>query len=98
VIREQLLPLASDLEVVIAIEDVCDGFVTGPSELRRYVDALGSRWVRAGVDLDRLTFFTSPQDGVRTLGPRLVNVRARDVHVAGTLREIAYDGWFTLTA
>ena len=98
VIREQILPVAGDLEVVIAVEDVWDGFVTGPSELGRYVDALDSRWVKASVDLDRLAFYSSPRDCVRALGPRLVNVRARDMHLAGTMRKIGYDGWFTTGA
>jgi hexulose-6-phosphate isomerase len=106
IIREQILPLARDLDVVIAIEEVWDGFVIGPSEFGRYVDAFASPWVKASFDLDRVVFYASPQDWIRALGPRLVNVRARHIGVGAAegvdwmavrraLREIAYDGWVT---
>jgi len=105
VIREQILPLARDLDVVIAIEDVWDGFVIAPSEFGRYVDAFASPWVKAGFDSDRAAFYAAPQDWIRALGPRLVNVRARHVHAGASgiewnavrtaLGEIAYDGWIT---
>jgi L-ribulose-5-phosphate 3-epimerase len=106
VIGEQILPLARDLDVVIAIEEVWDGFVIGPSEFGRYVDAFDSPWVKASFDIDRVVFYAAPQDWIRALGPRLVNVRARHIRVGaaesagwmavrGALREIAYDGWVT---
>lgn len=106
VIREQILPLARDLDVVIAVEEVWDGFVIGPSEFGRYVDAFASPWVKASVDLDHVVFYAPPQDWIRVLGPRLVNVRARHIGagaaegvdwmaVRGALRQIAYDGWVT---
>ena len=106
VIREQILPVARDLDVVLAIEDVWDGFVIGPGEFGRYVDAFASPWVKASFDLDRAVFYASPHQWIHALGPRLVNVRARHLHagaasgvdwmaVRGSLREIGYSGWVT---
>ena len=94
VIREQILPLARELDVVIAIEEVWDGFVIGPPEFGRYVDAFASPWVKASFDVDRAVFYASAPDWIRALGPRLVNVRARHVQT-GALRHIGYDGWIT---
>ena len=38
VIRERLLPMARDLKVVIAIEEVWNKFLLSPIEFARYVD------------------------------------------------------------
>ena len=103
VIRERILPVARDLGVVIAIEEVRPGFVPCPSEVALYVDAFDSRSVKACFDVSRIPFYTHPQDWIRALGPRLVQVRTSDVHldaaggdwteVSRALSEIAYAGW-----
>jgi L-ribulose-5-phosphate 3-epimerase len=103
VIRERVLPVARDLGVVIAIEEVRGGFVPCPSEVARYVDAFDSPSVKACFDVSRIAFYTHPHDWIRALGPRLVQVRTPDVHldpagvdwveVRRALSEIAYDGW-----
>lgn len=103
VIREEVLPLARDLGIVLAVEHVWDGFVLGPPEAARYVDAFDSRWVKAGFDMSRTVFYAHPHDWIRSLGSRLVKVRVRRVAETGVdwlevrkaLNEIAYDGWVT---
>jgi L-ribulose-5-phosphate 3-epimerase len=100
VIREQVLPLARELGVVLAVEEVWDGVVLGPPEVARYVDAFASPWVKASFDTSRGVFYSQPQDWIRTLGSRLVNVRLHSmsvdwVEVRRALDEIAYDGWWT---
>jgi hexulose-6-phosphate isomerase len=93
VIREQILPVARDLGVVITIEEVRGGFVPAPSELARYVDAFASPSVKASFHLGRIAFFTNPQDWIRALGPRLVQVRANGIEARHALTAIGYDGW-----
>src|SRR6185369_7480472 len=44
VIRERLLPLAQQLEVAIAIEEVWNKFLLSPVEFARYVDECHSPW------------------------------------------------------
>src|SRR5215203_2552231 len=46
VIKERLLPLAGDLNVVIAIEEVWNRFLLSPLEMVRYVDELESPWAK----------------------------------------------------
>lgn len=104
VIHEQILPLARNAGIVLAIEDVWDGFVLGPSEVARYVDAFGSPWAKACFDTSRTVFYAGPQDWIRVLGSRLVKVRAKSIDEIGlnrgelrrALEDAAFDGWVTV--
>ncbi|MDE3181109.1 MAG: TIM barrel protein [Acidobacteriota bacterium] len=76
-IRE-LIPLASELKVFIAIEEVWNKFLLSPLEMARYIDEFKSPWVGAWFDVGNVVFYGYPQDWIRTLGRRIV-----DVHVKG---------------
>ena len=78
VIRERLLPLAAELKVVIAVEEVWNKFLLSPLEFARYVDEMGSPWVKAYFDVGNVVFYGYPQDWIRTLGPRIVKVHLKD--------------------
>jgi len=103
VIREHILPLARNACITLAIEDVWDGFVLGPPEVARYVDAFGSPWAKACFDTSRAVFYAGPEDWIRILGSRLVKVRARSIEeidlnrgkLRMALEDAAFDGWVT---
>jgi len=78
VIRERLLPLAHELKVTIAVEEVWNKFLLSPLEFARYVDEFESPWVRAYFDVGNVVFYGYPQDWIRTLGPRIVKVHLKD--------------------
>jgi len=78
VIRERLLPLASDLKVVIAVEEVWNKFLLSPIEFARYVDEMGSPWIKAYFDVGNVVFYGYPQDWIRTLGARIAKVHLKD--------------------
>ena len=78
VIRERLLPLAKELNVVIGIEEVWNKFLLSPLEFARYVDEFESPLVRAYFDVGNVVFYGYPQDWIRTLGPRIVKVHVKD--------------------
>jgi hexulose-6-phosphate isomerase len=78
VIRERILPLASELKVVVGIEEVWNKFLLSPLELNKYVDELASPWVRAYVDVGNMVFYGYPQDWIRTVGKRTVRVHLKD--------------------
>jgi L-ribulose-5-phosphate 3-epimerase len=78
VIRERLLPLASDLKVVIAVEEVWNKFLLSPLEFAKYVDEMSSPWLKAYFDVGNIVFYAYPQDWIRTLGPRIVKVHLKD--------------------
>jgi len=78
VIRERILPLAQELQIVIGIEEVWNKFLLSPLEMARYVDEFSSPWVKAYLDVGNMVFYGFPQDWIRTLGPRTVRVQIKD--------------------
>jgi L-ribulose-5-phosphate 3-epimerase len=78
VIRERLLPLAADLKIIIAVEEVWNKFLLSPLEFARYVDEFESPWVRAYFDVGNVVFYGYPQDWIRTLGKRIVRLHLKD--------------------
>lgn len=78
VIRERLLPLARELKVVIAVEEVWNKFLLSPLEFAKYVDEFESPFVRAYFDVGNVVLFAFPQDWIRTLGPRIVKLHLKD--------------------
>jgi hexulose-6-phosphate isomerase len=78
VVREQILPLARELQVMVGIEEVWNKFLLSPLEMVRYVDELASPWVKAYLDVGNMVFYGYPQDWVRTLGPRISRVHLKD--------------------
>jgi hexulose-6-phosphate isomerase len=78
VIRERLLPLATELKVVIGIEEVWNKFLLSPLEMARYVDEFDSPYVKAYLDVGNMIFYGYPQDWIRTLGKRITRVHLKD--------------------
>jgi hexulose-6-phosphate isomerase len=78
VIKERLLPLAQELKVVIAVEEVWNKFLLSPLEFARYVDDFASPWLKAYFDVGNIVFYGYPHDWVRALGPRIFKVHLKD--------------------
>jgi hexulose-6-phosphate isomerase len=78
VIRERLVPMAADLKITIAVEEVWNRFLLSPLEFARYVDDFGTPWVRAYFDVGNVVIYAFPQDWIRTLGPRIVKIHLKD--------------------
>jgi hexulose-6-phosphate isomerase len=88
-IRE-LIPLAQELKVVIAVEEVWNKFLLSPREFAHYVDQFQSPWVKAYLDVGNMVLFGYPQDWIRTLGKRIVKVHLKDFKMG--------KGWSPVTA
>jgi len=78
VIRERILPLASEVKVIVAVEEVWNKFLLSPLEFAQYVDEMKSPWVKAYCDVGNVVFYGYPQDWIRTLGPRIAKVHLKD--------------------
>lgn len=74
----KLVPLAEELKVVIAIENVWNDFLLSPIEFNRYVDEFESPCVMAYFDIGNYVKFAYPQDWIRTLGPRINRIHLKD--------------------
>jgi hexulose-6-phosphate isomerase len=76
-----LIPLAQELKVIIAIEEVWNKFLLSPLEMARYVDEFKSPWVKQYFDVGNVVIFGFPQDWIHTLGKRFVKVHLKDFKV-----------------
>jgi L-ribulose-5-phosphate 3-epimerase len=74
----KLLPLAEELKVVIAIEEVWNKFLVSPVDFARYVDDFASPWVRAYLDVGNMVFYGYPQDWIRIMGKRIAKLHIKD--------------------
>jgi L-ribulose-5-phosphate 3-epimerase len=74
----KLIPLAAELKIVIAIEEVWNKFLLSPIEMATYIDEFRSPWVKAWFDVGNVLLYGYPQDWIRTLGKRIVKVHLKD--------------------
>src|SRR6266571_4723153 len=74
----KLIPLAEDLKIVIAIEEVWNKFLLSPLEMATYIDEFHSPWVKAWFDVGNVVLYGYPQDWIRTLGKRIVELHLKD--------------------
>jgi L-ribulose-5-phosphate 3-epimerase len=74
----KLIPLAAELKVVIAIEEVWNKFLLSPLEMQKYIAEFDSPWVKAWFDVGNVVFYGYPQDWIRTLGKSIYKVHIKD--------------------
>jgi hexulose-6-phosphate isomerase len=74
----KLIPLAEELKIVIAIEEVWNKFLLSPLEMAQYIGEFQSSWIRAWFDVGNVLFYGYPQDWIRTLGKSIVKVHLKD--------------------
>ncbi len=79
----KLLPLAEEMRVVIAVENVWNKFLLSPLEFARYVDEFDSPWLKAYFDVGNVIIFGFAQDWIRTLGKRIVKIHLKDFKRSG---------------
>jgi len=76
-IRE-LIPMAAELKVVIAIEEVWNKFLLSPLEMNTYIAEFQSIWIKAWFDVGNVVLYGYPQDWIRTLGRSIYKVHLKD--------------------
>jgi len=74
----KLIPLAAELKVVIAIEEVWNKFLLSPLEMKKYISEFESPWIRAWFDVGNVVLYGYPQDWIRTLGKNIYKVHLKD--------------------
>src|SRR5881398_1907964 len=74
----RLIPLAEELKVVIAIEEVWNKFLLSPLEMAAYIDEFQSPWIKAWFDVGNVVLYGYPQDWIHTLGNSIVKVHVKD--------------------
>jgi hexulose-6-phosphate isomerase len=81
----ELAKHAAEKGVAIGVENIWGRFLLSPMEMRNFIDAVGSSWVRAYLDVGNCMLLGYPQHWIKILGPRLVAVHAKDFR-RGTAR------------
>jgi L-ribulose-5-phosphate 3-epimerase len=72
------VPLAEQLGVVIAIENVWNRFLLSPLEAVSFVDSFKSPFVKWHFDVGNVVTQEWPEHWIRTLGPRIVKVHVKE--------------------
>ena len=76
-IRE-LLPLAEELDVSLAFENVWNNFLLSPLEAARYVDEFESDHVGFHFDVGNIVLYGWPEQWIRILGKRILKLDIKD--------------------
>jgi hexulose-6-phosphate isomerase len=72
------LPLAAELGIKIAIENVWNMFLMSPLELARYIDEFQSPWVGSYFDIGNVVNYGWPEQWIRILGKRIVKLDVKE--------------------
>jgi L-ribulose-5-phosphate 3-epimerase len=75
---KKCVPLAEELGVAIAIENVWNEFLLSPLEAVRYVDDFRSPMVRWHLDIGNLVNIGYPEHWVRSLGARIAKIHVKE--------------------
>jgi hexulose-6-phosphate isomerase len=77
----ELLPLATELGVTIALENVWNKFLLSPVEMRDFIDQFESEYVAAYFDVGNILLYGYPLDWIEVLEERIVRVHIKDFNV-----------------
>ncbi len=75
---DKLLPLAEEMRITLAIEEVWNKFLLSPVEFAKYIDDFHTPWLRAYFDVGNVLLYGYPQDWIRTLGNRIAKLHIKD--------------------
>lgn len=89
------LPLAKELGVKIAIENVWNQFLLSPLEAARYVDEFESPMVGWHFDIGNVVTYGFPEQWIRILGKRIVKLHIKEYSRAKRDKEGPYAGFQT---
>jgi len=78
VIRRDILPVAERLGIVLAIENVWNGFLLSPYDCARYIGEFDSPFVRLNLDLGNV-IFGHPEGWIEIAGPFIAELHLKDI-------------------
>ena len=74
----KVLPLAQELNVKIALENVWNQFLLSPLEFARYIDEFESPFIGAYFDIGNIVNYGWPEHWIHTLGPRILKLDVKE--------------------
>ena len=74
----ELAEYAESMKITIGLENVWNKFLLSPLEFLRYLDEIGSPYVKAFFDVGNIIEYGYPQGWIRTLGDQIARVDVKD--------------------
>ncbi len=90
---KKVLPLARDLNVKIAIENVWNNFLLSPLEMARYVDEFASPQVGVHFDVGNIVVYGWPEHWIKALGKRILKLDVKEFSRARADKEGRWKGF-----
>ena len=78
VVRERILPVAEQHDIIVAMEEVWNKFLLTPRDFVQYVDEFNHPLVKAYFDVGNVVHYGVPQHWIKALGNRIVKVHLKD--------------------
>ncbi|OHE80454.1 MAG: hypothetical protein A2107_00085 [Verrucomicrobia bacterium GWF2_62_7] len=76
---KKLIPLAKELKVVIALENVWNNLWVKPALFQNFVASFHNEWVKAYFDIgNHVKYIAPPEEWIRALGPLLAKLHVKD--------------------
>jgi len=75
---EKLIPLAEELKVIIALENVWNNLWVKPGLYKHFVASFASPWVKSYFDIGNHVKYAPPQDWIKALGPLIAKLHIKD--------------------
>jgi L-ribulose-5-phosphate 3-epimerase len=74
----QMLPVAEETKVKIAIENVWNNFITKPEQAKEFMDAIDSPLVGWHFDIGNVLRYGAPEDWIPVLGKRILKLHIKE--------------------
>jgi hexulose-6-phosphate isomerase len=75
---EKLIPLAQELKVIVALENVWNNLWVTPALFKQFVASFNNPWVKAYFDIGNHVKYAPPQEWIKTLGPLVAKLHVKD--------------------
>lgn len=89
----ELIPVAKEQNVVMALENVWNNFLVSPVEAARFLDEIDSPFVRWHFDVGNIVFVGWPDQWIRILGKRIFKVDIKEYSRAKRDQEGLWKGF-----
>lgn len=90
---KKAVPVAKDLGVKIAIENVWNDFITKPQQAVDYLDAVNSEWVGWHFDIGNVGRYSPAETWIPVIGKRIVRLHIKEFNTKATTAEKPYGGF-----
>ena len=75
---KKLIPLAEELKVIIALENVWNNLWVTPALYKHFIASFANPWVKSYFDIGNHVKYAPPQDWIKALGPLIVKLHIKD--------------------